>query len=829
MVESGSTTNYQGNGLPFPNWLVYDSSLFEVKLNDHDAVFLAPAPRYGTSATGRLEYNYLSAWQEGYPHGPDNYEFNLFVNINEDGTVDPRPLINRESYIVNNGDGGEAARIAPMSLEGGPDQFIEEGSDGEENTGYVLDRNKPLYLYTLDYNNMPGKSRPGYNIFDFPRVECKELNLIIFYDPDYGRWRIHTGDPQTSIVLKWRFKELVTVSNSRSPQFIQLGDVNSSEYYANPYTLTNPYISLIANEVDSKQFEIHAYTPLTEQDIHTNVFPRYQGVPLVAWPNIYNLVKNNPILAIDESVRYMPISANVYNGNSILRINNEPAWILENTLLESETYNIELFRAFEWSSWYGGEFEKGIIENGGYLDITDGTNTVRFNGNTGTWSILTSNVESLIIEMMFDNNQADSYNGYVQVYFQSDHYSAYPVFDDYNYFYTGFRLVNPDYLNKINSIEDRPSATDKFINHEWATCSPYNANIAPNFEVYGFENYKLLINGNEVEPYSITRGVNDVVTRASYIDGYTSVLLSVDLENLYTNIDYDYERHMHTVVEQTGGKYFLSGDRTDNLEMNPVTCIFNRCVPVVFEWVYKGEVPLDEYIPLFCYMRNNEIRPAVPLEQGVNQGLYIEYFYTETGKTARYAFAPAINETDGLNYDTLVRVHPRDAIRGWEKNGYTGNTINLDGQYIFKDKIAFPLIIRPDAENPDGPGAFQSRPLPLAFTAENLGLSGTFDIFVNGQRIIANASADEVITQLIEQSDIGINVTEEESPNLLLQPQQTTEFSYEGDIDISVNGENLVGDMPMQSLVELKDLSFENGWPLVIKVIGGNEPVEEAT
>ena len=56
MVESGSTTTYLGGDQPFPNWLLYDSSLFEVKVNGKAAIFYAPSPTHGPNDHGYIGF-----------------------------------------------------------------------------------------------------------------------------------------------------------------------------------------------------------------------------------------------------------------------------------------------------------------------------------------------------------------------------------------------------------------------------------------------------------------------------------------------------------------------------------------------------------------------------------------------------------------------------------------------------------------------------------------------------------------------------------------------------------------------------------------------------
>ena len=127
MVESGSTTNYQGNGYPFPNWLVYNSSLFEVKVNGRPARFMAPEPIFSQDSFGWYYYSYLSAWQESNPRFIES----LLVNLT-DGVPGPYPELDKSMYL--NTDMVEE----PMLMS-------------EEN---VLDPAKPLWLHSLDFSKL---------------------------------------------------------------------------------------------------------------------------------------------------------------------------------------------------------------------------------------------------------------------------------------------------------------------------------------------------------------------------------------------------------------------------------------------------------------------------------------------------------------------------------------------------------------------------------------------------------------------------------------------------------------------------------------------------
>lgn len=726
MVESGSTTAYMGNGFPFPNWLVYDSSLFEVTLNGKPAIFLAPAPRYGLNDEGNLSYDYIGAWLSTDVVGTQT-GFDLFVNINEDGTVPPRPTVDKSTYL--------------------------NGVYNEPPVGYVpnTDPTKPKYLYTTDWSAMRGTPDIGFDIYSFPRIQCAELNVTMLYDPDYSRWVIYNGEQLHNAVLEWRFKKLHDIR--KSPPFYMLREFRWS--YSNVYRehLLSEYVTMVPNAVDTYKCEVHARTIINSTIMNGNgVAPRYKGASICAWPNLHEQLLNNPYRRQDESFVKLPISSNINNENLVVRINNNPAWILENSITNG--LNIDPFyNDYQYeNNQYNAKYVPASIEATGQLTITDGNNIVKYDPIVGIWKVIEGTDPTVTVELMI------LYTGESGVNIARPNlFEKYGIYQENNlYNYHGFVLVNTA-LNTI-PLPTNAETIAKYLNHEYVTSPDNQIRTVPNFENYGVDNYECYINGVHVIPTKIFN-INETIASVQYMLFNIFGVLNIDVAGFNAWIGYDESQIRGQATPPSGMSYLLDGNRDDNLAMNPDTCLFNRYISTHIEWIYVGDADMDSQEPLFItYEWNN----AFDYSHGATavDGTYITYSYANGVKRASLSIAPNLTTNPGPRHSSLAMTHERDLVRGWVKSGYTGPTIWLYDIDVGDNQIGFPITIKPEpipVPLPEG-GLL----LPYIFESSDLILDGNFTVNINGEHIAINASDVDIPYSLSESTDIELITAEDD-------------------------------------------------------------------
>lgn len=776
MVESGSTTTYLGGDQPFPNWLLYDSSLFEVKLNGKAAIFYAPSPTHGPSDSGYIGFPGSSAQlPNDVVKGPDT-GFNLFVNIEADGSVAPRPVVDKSTYLHQ--------QLAPMSI----------------NNGLGLDDTKPLYLHTADWATMTGKNQLDVDINQHPYIECPELNLIIYYDPDMAQWRFFHGEVFTEVVLEWRFKELWSID--KAFPFIDMREWRVDQYLTQQADMLHPMVNVIPNEVEPTLLEVHARTyvrTIMYQD--NNIYPRYQGVSITAWPNLCDKYDYAQFDARDKSVVMLGISSDVANNNALFRINNNPAWISGNTL--PAEYNYQAFESFEVH--VESPYTKGEVDTDGQLTITDGTTIVRYMGRTGLWSVVSSTEQYVTVEgMLLRDAEGMGPQLYSNVHYDMTATMITPQFGMVGYYF-GFKLAYLNAIPLIASPDDVPVTTVNYLSHEYVTCQidlTRNFKFVPNFETYGHQNFKLLVNGNEVTP-TLQMGVNEVLQKVSYelptIDGF----LDIDVSNMTAYLDAPVPMFEGQASAPEGFTYFLDGDRETNLEMNSATCLFNRSIPIVLQWIYTAEVPHTETIPLFVEMYRNGIKTLEP-NQSRDQGYYYDYFYTATGKTASLSIALPLNISQSVNYSSLAMKHERDVVRGWKKSGYTGLSASVQDFTLRRDSIGWPIVVRPDIPIEEPKPTVPT--LPLTLDVNELGLQGEFDIRVNGQMIAGGVSGDVIKIALDSYGKFIVEETTDDVPDGSKYADRTGDVELTGTFDVRINGVVVANDVAVEDLIDMTAL-----------------------
>lgn len=771
MVESGSTTTYLGKGQLFPNWLVYDSSLFEIKVNGKAAKFFAPAPTYDNVSWGYLGISGVNGQLPQIIKGPST-GFDLMVNINEDGTLPPRPTVDSSSYLHS--------EVAPMSIS----------------EPVPLDPTKPLYLYDVDWSSMMGKNNLDFDLYQHPYIECAELNLILYYNPDQQQWKMFQGEAFTTLMLEWRFKELY--SPTKSLPFYDMFEWRVDEVLTDQKDMLHPHLSLIPNEIDPSLLEVHARTFVNGIVFDNNLFPRYQGVSLVAWPNLTSKLDQDRYQASDKSTVLLGISSNVSITNTLFRINGRAAWLTQNTL--PAEYDYTVFQSYNDSKYNESRFVKPTIDTDGVLQITDGTTIVTYYGRTGQWEVISSPEQRIVVEGMFLRDGEDSPEVASNQYFDMTNYFISFNYDETNINgYFAFRILNMNAIGLISSPDDIPDSASKYIAHEYIT---YVGNysrffrMVPNFEVYGHQKYKLLVNGEEVQP-TLTMGVNDVLTKVSYELTGVDAFLDIDVANMTAYLDVVYDKFAGQASAPTGFTYFLDGNREDNLSANSQTCLFNRCIPVALQWIYTDVIPHKETIPLFVDMYRNNLST---IEENLlrDEGLYLDHYYTATGKTASLSVALPLNELNAVNYSSLVMKHERDVVRGWKKSGYTGPVVTFDDFVIRKNSIGFPIIVKDEGtiEEPE-----VISPLPLTFDADSIGLQGMFDIKINGVIYAGGVGPDDLKSVLLAHGGFTVTDTDTDVPDFTRYGHSSNDLEMTGTFDVYVNGESYATDVTDEDLV----------------------------
>lgn len=775
MVESGSTTTYLGEGQPFPNWLMYDSSLFEVKLNGKAAQFYAPSPMYDTTASGWLSYEgadgNLPMVVRGLQQG-----FNLFTNIEADGSVGPYPTLDKSTYLYD--DFAEHPPFERGTLE--------------------LDPEKPLYLHNLDLSTMSGKNKTTVNIEALPYIVCPELNVTLYYNADNRSWQVWEGEVYTEAVLEWRFKQLHTLTAGFP--FIEMGSWNYNEYLVDKKAMLNPLVNVIPNEFDTTKVEVHArtYVPgiLYNDD---NIYPRYQGVSVLAWPNLYKHSHVSQFTACDKAQVMLGITSNVDKTNSVWRINGQPAWLIENTL--PEEYDCDIFQSYKDSHRNETSYTKPFIETDGTLAITDGSTIVRYYGNTGLWKIITSPLQKVYVECMllWANDNESSPEA-----ISNQHYDMTNVILDINngkpYQFFAFSLINLNAIGLIANAYDIPMNAAAFKNHQMVTTQVDFSNYfttVPNFERYNYQDFKLYVNDVEVTP-TYTFGVNEVLTRVNYPLDSIGAFLDINVANMNAYLDINYDNFQGLASVDSGFSYYMDGDREDFLAMNPETCYFNRCVPIVLQWVYMGEIAKDETIPLFVDMNRNSLKP---LENSYTRddGCYLDYYYTATGKTATLTIGLPINMREKVNYSSLAMKHERDLVRGWVKSKYTGPQISVQDFWVENNKAAWPIVIKPEVpveeEN-------HVPVLPLTFDVQGFSIQGTFDVNINGQRVAGAVQQEFVETALESTGKLEVTLLDEDAPDYSQYSHQTGDVEIVGEFDVVGNDEELLTNAVVEDMVD---------------------------
>ena len=769
MVESGSTTTYRGNGIPFPNWLVYDSSLFQVKVNGKPATFFAPAPMYDNDTFNRVNFDYSNTWLNNDLNTDIPWQ-NLLVNIDSDGFEGTRTAWYTKEFLVDH--------VIPGIVEGEESQ---------------VDFTKALYLYSADYATMSGKpiqngEESPVNIFNLPYIKCEELNLIIYYDMDANRWRIYHGEIKDNIVIQWRFKELCSLD--KSPPFLETENIRWNSAYIYPDAFLNPFITVIPNVVDTTKVEIHARTIILPSDFESNErAPRYMGKTMCTWPNLHEALLVNPNRASDESLVMLPISNIMEKGNIIVRLNNKPARIIENTI--SEDYSVGVFSNDSGyvQAEYTGTYTPVVTEEPGYIRITDGVNVLQYTAKNAQWSIVSGTDQFVTVEIMFLIDANITIYGRYVPYITS--------YGNMMYDYVGFVLTNP-----INHTSVALTATDnvnKYLNHEQIS-SRNNLSIVPNFESYGIDAYNCYINGLLVNPI-ITYGINESLVRVQYtMANLPNGLIDINISNYWANIDVDFELLNGRATSPSGYTYLLDGDRDTNLDMNPETCLFNRYIPVNIYWEFVGEASIDSRIPIFISYEYNQAN--VPgYGNNAMSGIYLNHYYNGANKTATLSISPNVTASDNGLHPSLTMVHERDIIRGWKLSGYTGRPMSFNDVMIRKNSIGFPIVIKEDP--------VEVSPIPtLPITLEALGFSatGTFDIVANGEILASNVSGDDLVAIMANDPRFTVTDTGEVAPSQLTIPSHTGDVELIGEFDLYINNELVVTDITSEMLVEFGEV-----------------------
>lgn len=782
MVESGSTTTYTGNGHPFPNWLVYDSSLFEVKVNGEPAKFIAPSPTYPTYHSDHADYGGLYVPVNTYPIGHDT-GFNLFTNIGENGYVPEAPYNDPSTYTDSGG--GEAML---MSVDG-------DGESGNLND-FGFDPNQPLYLHNLDLHNMRGQPYIDYSIHNYPHIRCDNLNITLVFDTDYQCWVSHDGNPVFNAILEWRFKILHSLNNN-APVFLNTYDLRYSYTYMYKESMLNPLITMVPNSTDPTKVEVHARSLVRNVPYdRSSILPHYKGRAITAWPDVHQYLLDQHHLVSDPTYALFG-TIKPTNSTLVARINNDPAWISLNTLPEDYdpiqiNYNLGYYRYVD-----DGEVEQPFIDTDGVLELSSQGTVIRYTGRTGTWHVVSSDREIVTVQLLYlvdeSNNRPEmpgsTKDSSVNIYWRGweEHGPAYA--------FVGFSLVDPQLSSKTPDMVVKTDTS--YINNERITAILPDVKCFPNFEEYDFNDFSLYANGKLIEP-NFRYGVNDEITEVSYYIPDLDETLNYNVSYMYTSHtleDYNY----HGVTNPPENKTFLlDGNRFDNLDMNQETGLFNRFIPLHLQWVYNSTIPLLETKPLFIYVDNGQLY-HIEDTATKNDGIYLEYFYSSEGKTASLSYAPKLDTSNVLT-TSLAMIHERDLIRGWKKSGYKGPTMSIYDIYISKDTIGYPIVLR-DEEDVDNGADTVISPLPITFTAEELGGVGTFDIIINGQKIASNISADQIEQAFIDTEKLIVEDTGEEVPNTLLTPHVTGEMELDGIFDVYIDGELVLEDVTADDLV----------------------------
>lgn len=767
MVESGSTTTYQGNGIPFPNWLVYDSSLFEVKVNGKPATFNAPSPSHPNDTLGYVEYPYANAW---LPQDDNIFEGwrNLLVNIDSDGLIGERTPWYTKSFIVD----GQQPVL-----------------DGEE-PSWEPDYTKGLYLYGADYASMTGKpnipTESSVNLYDLPYIKCDELNLTILYDMDAKEWRLYHGDAQINIVLEWRFKELCSLENS--PPFLDIDDIRWNSVNIYQEFLLNPLLTVIPNSVDTTLVEVHARSIVTLN----NPAPRYMGRAMCTWPNLHSTLLSNPNRASDESIVMLPISNIAQKGDVVIRLNNEHARIVQNTI--SETYSIGVFNndnGYEQNRYSGAYVPVETTEEG-IIRIASKDVLLQYTAKNGQWSIVNSNVPDITVELMF-LTEAN-----IEVHMHQNHYPnmVNRYNDMYNYF--GFVLSNP--VLKTEVAVNAETNVNMYLNHERISSNTNMINMVPNFEAHGVENYNCYINGELVAP-SISYGVNDVITSVRYpINNLPDGELEINVSNYWADLYVNSEMLDQQATAPNTYSYLLDGNRDTNLDINPLTGIFNRYIPLNIYWEFMGEVPISSRIPIFIKYKYGQATER-DYDDNAISGIYLNHYYNGANKTATLSISPNITTMRNHLHPSLAMVHERDIVRGWKTSGYTGKSIRIADIQIRKDSIGFPIVIKEEAVEPT-----TIAKLPITLEALGFSGSGRFDVLVNGVLLGEYIPAEEIGTVLANDPRFNVVDTGEAAPNELTLPSHTGDIELIGEFDVFINGKLIVNDITPDELIELVEV-----------------------
>lgn len=744
MVESGSTTMYTGNGHPFPNWLVYNSSLFEVKVNGKPAFFNAPPTAYGNNYQGTGHYSSnLQVKINNNPKGFSN-NFNLFVNINEDGSIPPCPYNSSDTYLNSE----KPAML--MSVDG------EEG-DGSESNQFNLDPTKPMYIYNANWKQMSGTSYVDYDVYSLPHIDCPELNLILIYDADQRTWKVHKGGVIIDCLIEWRFKNLHDIT--KSPVFLNLRDLQYRSTGIHRESMLNPMVSLIPNAETPNRFEVHARTYIKNAaGNNSQVLPCYKGQTITAWPDLHSHLTDIQYKIPDPTVALIAIPK-VNNSTLICRINDLPSWIVTNTI--TDEYGLGSFSGTFGFHKYMDEsgIESGYVETDGILEISNGTTTIRYNANNAMWQVIDSDTEFVTIQLMFIRDNTGG--------------GEYPIVSNIDYPYVvnlteynntdnllcfiGFSLANPSITSKpISAIG---STVNKFLSHERVASQQVNWEAIPNLENYDIGNYSLYVNGKLTEPL-INYGVNDAIISINYYLSDLRETYTIQKAHMQTDNTFDSDMYSNQTSAFDGKVYFLDGDRLDNLDMNPTTCFFNRSLPVHIQWIYNSTIPLGEIKPLFVYATKGELSP-IQLNGESTDGIYVDYYYDKNGKTATLSYAPPINMAH-LYTLSLAMKHERDIVYGWKKSGYTGPNIFLYDIEIKKNTIGYPIVIKPDViENTEAD--ISSRLLPYLFESGNMVLDGKFTVNINGEHLTTNTVDEDIPYVLSEIDDVEL-ITAEDDP-----------------------------------------------------------------
>ena len=806
MVESGSTTEYTGNGHPFPNWLVYDSSLFEVKVNGEPAKFIAPSPQFNIRHSGYTRYNNLFVPQINNAIDISS-GFNLFANISEDGQVPPPQYNPPNTYKLS--DNG------PMEM-----LSVEEEPSPTDNP-FGIDLTKPIYLHNVDWGNMSGQPNIEYALYDYPHIHCDSLNLTLIYDADYGTWVTHHGNPVFSAVIEWRFKQLHDIRNS--PVFLNTNDLNYNSTYIYTESMLNPLITMVPNVSDPTKVEVHARSLVKDVPYDRSmIYPYYKGVPLTAWPDVHNYLVDKFQLIADPTFAFFAIPT-VSNDTLIARINNEPAWISLNTLPES--YDpMDLGDSLGYYRYVDDMGEAPLeIDTDGVVELSSANATVRYIGRTGVWYVVNSNTEIVTVQLLHMQDQnGNRYN--IPSSYKDDNTSVY--WGDWEgsgmfYAFSGFTIANAQLSSK--PIDAMVSTTDSYLTHERVTTRSSDVLIFPNFEEYAISDFSFYANGKLIEP-TIKYGVNDEVTEVSYYIPDLDETINYNIAGMYISHTLDTSKYQGMTNPSEEQTYFLDGKRLDNLDINPSTGLFNRFIPLHLQWMYNSTIPLLETKPLFIYVDNGELT-HVENFVGREEGVYLEYFYTEEGKTATVSYAPKLDESNPYT-TSLAMIHERDIIRGWKKSGYKGPTTDIYDIYIRKDSIGYPIVLRNESEEPGE--SVNASPLPLTFSADSIGLVGNFDLLINGEVKAYEVNADnlpEIIDNRMSET-LKYVVTEESIPFSVADPAMLKEMQLDGEFDIIIDGETVLTNVTADDIIELEDLDNLSVYPVEVNKEPAPEIVE---